>query len=121
MAGKLLGSAIQSGTITSTQLSTNLNNSIGAGGSGGPKITTLIYPSGNSVNTSGGATITLNGSGFDSNVAVYVNNAAVPAVSFISASNVQFTTPALAANTYLVYAINPDGGYAIKVPGLTVE
>jgi hypothetical protein len=121
MAGKLLGTAIQSGTITSSQFSNELINSIGSGsGSDGPKIASLLYPSGNSASSSGGETITLNGSGFDSNVAVYLNGNAAPSTTFISSSNVQFTTPALVTNAYLVYAINPDGGFAIYAPGINV-
>ena len=117
MPDKISGSAIKSGTITSTQFSSSLYNSIS---SGGPKITSLLYPSNDFADPDGNVTIILNGSGFDPNVVIYINGNAVPSVSFISSSNVQFTTPALSPNLYLVYAINPDGGYAIKVPGLNV-
>lgn len=122
MAGKLDGSkAIQSGTITTTQLATVLNDTISAGG--GPKIQSLIYPGDDTAaNTIGGQTIYITGSGFDSNVAVYVNNAAVPSVTYISASNVGFTTPALSAATYPVYVTNPDdGATAILIPGMLVS
>jgi len=122
MPGKLDGSkSIASGTITTTQLATGLSDSIAAGG--GPKIKNLIYPGDDTAaNTVGGQTIYINGSGFDSNVAVYVNNASVPSVTYISASNVGFTTPALSAATYPLYVTNPDdGATAILVPGLQIS
>ena len=122
MAGKLDGSkAIQSGTITTTQLATALSDTISAGG--GPKIKSLIYPGDDTAaNTIGGQTVYITGSGFDSNVAVYINGAAVPSVSYISASNVGFTTPALSAATYPVYVTNPDdGATAILIPGMLVS
>jgi len=122
MPGKLDGSkSIASGTITTTQFATGLSDSIAAGG--GPKIKSLIYPGDDTAaNTVGGQTIYINGSGFDSNVAVYVNNASVPSVTYISASNVGFTTPALSAATYPLYVTNPDdGATAILVPGLQIS
>ena len=122
MPGKLDGSkSIASGTITTTQLATALSDSIAAGG--GPKIKNLIYPGDDTAaNNVGGQTIYINGSGFDSNVAVYVNNASVPSVTYISASNVGFTTPALSAATYPLYVTNPDdGATAILVPGLQIS
>lgn len=120
MPGKLDGSkAFANNTITSTQLTTALSDTIVAGG--GPKIKTIIYPGANtSAKSNGGQTIYLTGSGFYANSNVYVNNAAVPAMSYISASNLQFTTPALPAANYAVYVINTDGGFAVKVPGLSV-
>ena len=122
MPGKLDGSkSIENGTITSAQLATALSDSIAAGG--GPKIKNLIYPGDDTAaNNVGGQTIYINGSGFDSNVAVYVNNASVPSVTYISASNVGFTTPALSAATYPLYVTNPDdGATAILVPGLQIS
>ncbi len=122
MPGKLDGSkSIENGTITSAQLATALSDSIAAGG--GPKIKSLIYPGDDTAaNSVGGQTIYINGSGFDSNVAVYVNNASVPSVTYISASNVGFTTPALSAATYPLYVTNPDdGATAILVPGLQIS
>lgn len=116
---KLKGSAIESGTITTDQFEASVSQSITSGG--GPKIKTLSYPGANvSSPTSGGDTITLTGSGFNSNVTVHINNSAVPSVTYNSSSNVIFTTPALSAGVYLVYAINPDGGFAVHVPGINI-
>jgi hypothetical protein len=118
---KLKGSAIQTGTITSTQLSGALNSSISAGG--GPKISNIIYPGDDTAaNTAGGQTVYIVGSGFAANAIVYINGNSAPSVSFISSSNLQITTPALSAASYPLYVINPeDGGTAIKIPGLVIS
>jgi hypothetical protein len=60
----------------------------------------------------------LTGSNFAANIQIYVNTSAAPAVSRTNANSVSFTTPGNEAGTYLVYAINPDGGFAILVPGI---
>jgi hypothetical protein len=118
MPDKLPGSSIQSGTIQIETFSPTLSEQVS---SGGPKVSNLIYfGANNSARASGGQTITLNGSNFDSNVTVYIGGNAAPSVTYISASNVQFTTPALSVGTYLIYAINPDGGFGISAPGLSV-
>ena len=121
MAEKLLGSAIQSGTITSTQLTNELLTNISQGG--GPKVSSLIYPGDDTAaNTVGGQIIQISGSGFASNSLVYINGNVVPSVTYNSSSNLIFTTPALSAATYPVYVINPeDGATAIFVPGLQVS
>jgi hypothetical protein len=117
MAGKLLGSAIQSNTITVTQLSTTTVTTIV--NQTGPRVTSLVYPGNDTAgNTVGGQTVYINGSGFETNNAIYINGNAVPSKSFISASNLSFTTPALSAGIYPVYVINTDSGStAIFVPG----
>jgi len=121
MTRKLDGSLIQSSTITLTQLSSSVANSISSGG--GPKVKSLIYPGNDTAaNTIGGQTIYITGSGFAANALVYINGSAVPSQSFISASNISFTTPNLASTTYPVYVINPeDGGTAILVPGIIIS
>jgi len=118
---KLPGGAIQANTITTSQLQTTVVTQIQAGG--GPKVKSLIYPGNDTAaNTTGGQTVYLTGSGFAANAQVLVNGAAVPSQSFISASNISFTTPALSTGTYPVYAINPeDGGTAILYPGLLIS
>ena len=114
---KLPGSAIQSNTITTTQLITTVVTQISAGG--GPRVSSLIYPGNDTAgNTVGGQTVYINGSGFEPNNAIYINGNTVPSKSFISASNLSFTTPALSAGIYPVYLINTDSGAtAIFIPG----
>jgi len=121
MPRKLDGTYIQTGSITTTQLSSAVTTQISAGG--GPRVTSLVYPGNDTAaNTVGGQTVYIIGSGFDTNNAVYINGNAVPSKSFISASNVSFTTPALSAGLYPVYFINTDtGATAIFVPGLSVS
>jgi hypothetical protein len=117
MAGKLSGSAIQSNTITITQIQTTAVTNIV--NQTGPRVTSLIYPGDDTAgNTVGGQTVYINGSGFETNNAIYINGNAVPSKSFISASNLSFTTPALSAGIYPVYVINTDSGStAIFIPG----
>ena len=132
---KILGTAVESNTITSTQLTTTLSNQItnaygqanaaysAANTGGGPKVRSLIYPGNDTAaNTIGGQTIYITGSGFAANAAIYINGSAVPSQSFISASNISFTTPNLASSTYPVYLINPeDGATAILIPGIIIS
>jgi len=121
MPRQLLGTAIASNTITTTQLQTTVVNQISAGG--GPRVSSLIYPGDDTAaNTVGGQTVYVTGSGFAANANVYINGNAVPSISFISASNLAITTPALSAATYPVYVINPEtGATAIHIPGLRVS
>jgi hypothetical protein len=121
MPRKLDGTYIQTGSITTTQLSSAVTTQISAGG--GPRVSSLSYPGNDTAaNTVGGQTVYIVGSGFETNNAIYINGNAVPSKSFISASNVSFTTPALSAGIYPVYFINTDtGATAIFVPGLSVS
>jgi len=121
MTRKLNGTYIQSGSITTTQLSSVVTDQIAAGG--GPRVTSLSYPGNDTAaNTVGGQTVYIVGSGFETNNAIYINGNAVPSKSFISASNLSFTTPALSAGLYPVYVINTDtGATAIFVPGLSAS
>ena len=114
---KLPGSQIESNTITITQIQTTAVTNIVA--QSGPRANSLIYPGNDTAgNTVGGQTVYINGSGFEPNNAIYINGNTVPSKSFISASNLSFTTPALAAGIYPVYLINTDSGAtAIFIPG----
>ena len=88
-------------------------------GGGGPKITSIGYL-GNDTATepAGGATITLNGSGFVSGFKILINGVQVSVVSFVSSTQVTFISPVRATGTYILYLINPDGGTAVSVPGI---
>ena len=114
---KLPGSAIESNTITITQIQTTAVTNIVT--QSGPRVSSLIYPGNDTAgNTVGGQIVYINGSGFETNNAIYINGNAVPSKTFISASNLSFTTPALAAGIYPVYIINTDSGStAIFIPG----
>ena len=89
---------------------------------GGPKIASIVYPGNDTAaNNIGGQTVYLTGSGFYSNSSIYINGNSVPATSFISASNIGFTTPNLTNGIYPIYLVNYDGATAIKVPGIVIS
>lgn len=103
--------------ISVYNLDSSITNAIGSGG--GPKIQTIVYPGNDTaVNTAGGDTVFLNGSGFVTGCSVVVNGNTAGSVTFNSSSNVAFTAPAAATGGYPIYLVNPDGGTAIAVPGL---
>ena len=86
----------------------------------GPKVTTIVYPGDDTAtDTAGGQTINLTGNGFQSGCSVLVGSTASSVVTFISTTQISFTAPAMAAGTYVIYVINPDGGTAISIPGIS--
>jgi hypothetical protein len=86
----------------------------------GPKVTTIVYPgTETATDIAGGATINLTGGGFQSGCSVLVASTASSVVTFISSTQISFIAPALAAGTYVIYVINPDGGTAISIPGVS--
>ena len=66
----------------------------------------------------GGQTILLNGTGFQRGATVTLNGSAIAVVTYVDASQLSFTSPAVAAGTYTIYAVNADGGTGIYIPGL---
>lgn len=94
-------------------------------GVGGPKISDVVVTNSSwtvlndtAVDTAGGY-VKLLGSGFASGCQVVVGTTQALSTSFISSSEVRVQLPAIAAGTYIVYLINPDGGTAIRVNGIT--
>jgi hypothetical protein len=118
VANTIPGTKIQSGTITTAQLDPAIATAVTIPLH--PKISSITYPGDDTAaNTGGGDSIVINGSGFGTNVQVYINNSAVPSVTRNNANAVTITTAAQSAGTYLVYLINTDdGGTAILVPGI---
>jgi hypothetical protein len=118
VANSLPATAIVAGSITTTQLAPSVANVVTVGSN--PKIASLDYPGDDTAaNTGGGQTVVISGSGFKSNVSVYINGNAVPSVTYTNANSISITTPALAAATYPLYVINTDdGGTAILIPGI---
>lgn len=87
---------------------------------GGPKIALIDYPGDDTAALpAGGQSITIVGSGFVSGATVYLDGVVVSPVTFNNANSITFTAPAKTANSYVLYVINPDGGTAIAVPGIT--
>lgn len=86
----------------------------------GPKVTTIVYPgTETATDVAGGETINLTGAGFQTGCSVLVASTASSVVTFISSTQVSFIAPALSAGTYVIYVINPDGGTAISIPGIS--
>ena len=86
----------------------------------GPKVTTIVYPgTETATDTNGGETINLTGNGFQSGCSVLVSGTAASVVTFISSTQISFVAPAQTAGTYVIYVINPDGGTAISIPGIS--
>jgi hypothetical protein len=123
MAGKLDGSAIVSGSISSTQLDNSLNTSISQGG--GPKITQIQITDSSynvlddtAISTSGGY-IKITGTGFSAGAVVIIGTTNATATALVSSTILNVQVPALSAGTYTLYVVNSDGGTAIAVNGLT--
>lgn len=70
------------------------------------------------LDTAGGQTIILNGTGFKPGVTVFLDTGYISVVNYISVDQISFTSPAKASGTYTIYVTNPDGGTAILTPGL---
>ena len=86
----------------------------------GPKIASIVYPgTETATDTNGGETINLTGTAFQSGCNVLVNGQSAGTVTFISSTQISFTAPAASAGTYVIYVINPDGGTAISIPGIS--
>jgi hypothetical protein len=69
------------------------------------------------LSTAGGETVIINGGGFYAGCSVVLNGTALT-TTLLSPTQVQITTPALAAGSYTIYLSNTDGATAIYVPGI---
>jgi len=88
-------------------------------GSSTPTISAIGYLGDDTAtNPAGGATITLTGTNFASGAKVLINLTQVSVVTVVSATQITFTAPALAAGSYILYVVNLDGSTAIAVPGI---
>jgi len=89
-------------------------------GASGVKVSSIVYPGiETATNTAGGETINLTGSGFQSTPNIIVGGTSASVVTFISSTQISFTAPPMAAGTYVIYVVNPDGGTAISIPGIS--
>jgi alpha-tubulin suppressor-like RCC1 family protein len=70
------------------------------------------------MNTSGGF-IVVTGSDFQSGATVIVDTITANSTTFVNTSTLRAELPARPAGTYALYVVNPDGGTAIRVNGLT--
>ena len=85
-----------------------------------PRVSIISYPGDDlAADTAGTSTITLVGSGFVTGCTVFVGASQASVVTFISSSSITFTAPAKTAATFPLYIVNPDGGTATVVPGIS--
>ena len=66
----------------------------------------------------GGQTVQINGTGFLAGATITFDGSAVAVVTYVNPNRLTFTSPAKTAGTYTIYAVNPDGGTAIFIPGI---
>jgi hypothetical protein len=91
----------------------------GGGGGNSPTITSIAYIGDDTAtNITGGDTVTINGTNFNTGVTVLVGDVQVSQVSFVSSTQLTFIAPANAAGSYILYVVNTDGGVAISVSGI---
>lgn len=69
------------------------------------------------VDTAGGQTIQVNGTGFISGAVITLGGSGVT-TAYVNANTLTFTAPIKTAATYAIYVLNPDGGTAIFIPGV---
>ena len=70
------------------------------------------------VDTAGGY-IVINGSEFQSGATVFIDTTQATAVSYVNSTTLRAQVPARSAASYNLYVINPDGGFGIRVNGVT--
>lgn len=84
------------------------------------KGSTVTYPGDDlAADTAGAQTIIITGTGFESTPTVYIGGTIAPSVTFVSSTQITFTTPAKTAGTYDIYIVNPGGATAIMVMGIS--
>ena len=95
------------------------------GAGGGPLISSIAIADATytvlddtSANTGGGY-IVITGTNFVSGATVLIDTTTAPSVTFVDSTTLRAQVPAKAAASYNVWVINPNGGTAIKVNGLS--
>jgi hypothetical protein len=107
------GNPLADGTISPSEIGAATSSDI-------LRISGVTYPGDDlAVNPAGGQTVTISGSGFTSTPTIYVGGTIAPSVTFVSATQLTFTTPVKTAGTYDIYVVNPNGATAIRVYGIS--
>ena len=86
---------------------------------GAPAITSFVYPTGrSSVNVDESTYITIYGANFLVGCTVRIGDSVASIVTFRNSGELYFEAPYLPAGTYRLLVVNPDGQYAVSLPGL---
>lgn len=72
------------------------------------------------VDTAGGY-IELSGTNFVSGCSTVIGTTNATSTTFVSSTVLRVQVPAISAGTYDIYVVNPDGGTAVKINGLTTS
>lgn len=119
---KIQAGSIESGAITTTDLSANTTAAFAVSLS--PKITTVNVANSaytvlddTAVNTGGGY-IVVTGSDFQSGAVVLVDTTQATSTTFVNSTTLRAQLPSKSAGTYNLYVANPDGGVGIKLNGV---
>jgi hypothetical protein len=84
-----------------------------------PSVTAITYSGDDTAaDVAGGQTISLTGTNFATGASVIVNGIVASVVSVVNSTTITFTAPAMAAGSYIVYVVNPNGTTALAVPGI---
>jgi len=98
----------------------NTNTSSWAAVDSPPIITSVAYPgSVTAADPAGGETITVNGSNFKSGFTVTVGGTTAPTTTFVSSTQITFTTPAKTAGDYDIVVTNTNGLAATSTNGIS--
>lgn len=114
---KISSSEIQTGAITTDKFSGDVALSVRIANVSIANSTYTVLDD-TAVNVGGGY-IVVTGAGFQSGAQVVINETPATSTTFVSSTELRAQIGAKSAATYDVYVINPDGGNAISVNGIT--
>ena len=99
---------LSEGVNSSGILATSKGGTGTTSGGAFPTIASISYggdENDTATDTNGGRTVTITGANFVANAKILINGVMAPVVTVVSASTITFTTPAMAAGTYVLYMV----------------
>jgi hypothetical protein len=114
---KLSSSEFQTGAITTDKFSGDVALSVRIANVSIANSTYTVLDD-TAVNVGGGY-IVVTGAGFQSGAQIVINETPATSTTFVSSTELRAQIGAKSAATYDVYVVNPDGGSAIRVNGIT--